>query len=65
MGRCEMTEKTITLTESECARIMAAVNFLMGFVQGAGCEVPDELSHRFTQLAEFAGLAMIIKGEKQ
>jgi len=52
-----MTEEArISLSESECARIMASVNWLMGFVQGRGYEIPDEMVNRFAPLAKHAGL---------
>jgi hypothetical protein len=50
-------EKAVAFTESECARMMASINWLIGFVQGAGREVPEALIERLSPLVKASGMA--------
>jgi hypothetical protein len=53
-----MTEKVTSFTETQCAQMTAAINWMFGFINGTGAEVPSPIRERLLPLAEAGGMAM-------
>jgi hypothetical protein len=49
-------EVATSFKQSDCARMMVSINWLIGFVQGAGYEIPQTMVDRLLPLAKAAGI---------
>jgi hypothetical protein len=51
-------EVSITFTQSDFARMFAAINWLFGYVNGTGAEIPNIVIKRLSPISEAAGFDM-------